>query len=104
MLQDIAVLTGGQAISEDLSIKLESVTLNMLGRAQKLMIEKENTPSSTASARRLTRRHCAPARHRSAQAGRGLYLIWANRVLFVWLCRRVGVSRSQPFCAVSLSA
>src|SRR5258708_5663985 len=43
MLQDIAVLTGGQAISEDLGIKLENVTLNMLGRAKKVMIEKENT-------------------------------------------------------------
>ena len=43
MLQDIAVLTGGQAISEDLGIKLENVTLAMLGRAKKVMIEKENT-------------------------------------------------------------
>src|SRR6188508_1506883 len=43
MLQDIAVLTGGQAISEDLGIKLESVTLAMLGRAKKVMIDKENT-------------------------------------------------------------
>jgi len=43
MLQDIAVLTGGQAISEDLGIKLENVTLQMLGRAKKVMIEKENT-------------------------------------------------------------
>src|SRR3954464_10639227 len=43
MLQDIAVLTGGQAISEDLGIKLENVTLNMLGRAEKVMIDKENT-------------------------------------------------------------
>jgi chaperonin GroEL len=43
MLQDIAVLTGGQAISEDLGIKLENVTLNMLGRTKKVMIEKENT-------------------------------------------------------------
>jgi chaperonin GroEL len=43
MLQDIAILTGGQAISEDLGIKLENVTLNMLGRAKKVMIEKENT-------------------------------------------------------------
>src|SRR4029450_1859180 len=43
MVQDIAVLTGGQAISEDLGIKLESVTLNMLGRAKKVMIDKENT-------------------------------------------------------------
>ena len=43
MLQDIAVLTGGQAISEDLGIKLENVTLDMLGRAKKVMIDKENT-------------------------------------------------------------
>src|SRR4249920_1419508 len=43
MLQDIAVLTGGQAISEDLGIKLENVTLNMLGRAKKVTIDKENT-------------------------------------------------------------
>jgi chaperonin GroEL len=43
MLQDIAVLTGGQAISEDLGIKLENVTLNMLGRAKKVMIDKENS-------------------------------------------------------------
>ena len=43
MLQDIAVLTGGQAISEDLGIKLENVTLAMLGNAKKVMIDKENT-------------------------------------------------------------
>src|SRR6202008_1046955 len=43
MLEDIAVLTGGQAISEDLGIKLENVTLAMLGRAKKVTIEKENT-------------------------------------------------------------
>jgi chaperonin GroEL len=43
MLQDIAVLTAGQAISEDLGIKLENVTINMLGRAKKVTIDKENT-------------------------------------------------------------
>src|SRR5881275_584775 len=43
MLEDIAILTGGQAISEDLGIKLENVTLQMLGRAKKVMIDKENT-------------------------------------------------------------
>jgi chaperonin GroEL len=43
MLEDIAVLTGGQVISEDLGIKLENVTLNMLGRAKKVSISKENT-------------------------------------------------------------
>src|SRR5471032_1578654 len=43
MLQDIAVLTGGQAISEDLGIKMENVTIQMLGRTKKVMIDKENT-------------------------------------------------------------
>ena len=43
MLQDIAILTGGQVISEDLGIKLENVTLDMLGRAKKVSISKEET-------------------------------------------------------------
>jgi len=43
MLEDIAVLTGGQTISEDLGIKLENVNLQMLGRAKKVTIDKENT-------------------------------------------------------------
>ena len=43
MLEDIAVLTGGQVISEDLGIKLENVTLDMLGRAKRVKVEKENT-------------------------------------------------------------
>jgi len=43
MLQDIAILTGGQVISEDLGMKLESVTLDMLGSAKKVMIKKDDT-------------------------------------------------------------
>ena len=43
MLEDIAILTGGTTISEDLGIKLENVTLSMLGRAKKVVIDKENT-------------------------------------------------------------
>jgi len=43
MLEDIAILTSGEMIAEDLGIKLESVTLQMLGRAKKVRIEKENT-------------------------------------------------------------
>jgi chaperonin GroEL len=43
MLEDIGILTGGQVISEDLGIKLENVTLDMLGRAKKVRIDKENT-------------------------------------------------------------
>ncbi|RWL96262.1 chaperonin GroEL [Mesorhizobium sp.] len=43
MLEDIAILTGGQVISEDLGIKLENVTLEMLGRARRVTVEKETT-------------------------------------------------------------
>jgi len=43
MLEDIAILTGGQLISDDLGMKLENVTLNMLGRAKKVIMEKEKT-------------------------------------------------------------
>src|ERR1700729_2172892 len=43
MLEDIAILTGGQMIAEDLGIKLENVTLQMLGRSKRVRIEKENT-------------------------------------------------------------
>jgi chaperonin GroEL len=43
MLEDIAILSGGTVISEDLGIKLENVTLDMLGKAKKVMVEKENT-------------------------------------------------------------
>jgi chaperonin GroEL len=43
MLQDIAVLTGGELISEDLGIKLENVTINMLGKAKKVVITKDDT-------------------------------------------------------------
>jgi chaperonin GroEL len=43
MLEDIAILTGGTAVSEDLGIKLENVTIDMLGRAKRVRIEKENT-------------------------------------------------------------
>jgi chaperonin GroEL len=43
MLEDLAILTGGQLISEDLGMKLENVTVAMLGRAKKVVIDKENT-------------------------------------------------------------
>ncbi len=43
MLEDIAILTGGQLISEDLGIKLENVTLDMLGKAKRVIVTKENT-------------------------------------------------------------
>src|SRR5262245_25386692 len=43
MLQDIAILTGGEAIFEDLGLKLETVTLNQLGKAKKIKVDKDNT-------------------------------------------------------------
>ena len=43
MLEDIAILTGGQVISEDLGIKLENVTIDMLGSAKRIVVDKENT-------------------------------------------------------------
>src|SRR6202000_2388164 len=43
MLEDMAILTGGQSISQDIGIKLESVTLDMLGTSKKIRIDKENT-------------------------------------------------------------
>jgi chaperonin GroEL len=43
MLEDIAALTGGQVISEELGIKLEKVTLDMLGSARRVRLDKENT-------------------------------------------------------------
>ncbi|MCG8273596.1 chaperonin GroEL [Aquamicrobium sp. NLF2-7] len=52
MLEDIAILTGGTAISEDLGIRLENVTLEMLGRAKKIVIEKENTTIVDGSGRK----------------------------------------------------
>jgi len=53
MLEDIAILTGGTVASEDLGIKLENVTLNMLGRAKRSPSRRRIQPSSMASAPRL---------------------------------------------------
>src|SRR2546421_13066740 len=52
MLEDIAILTGGQLISEDLGIKLETVTPAMLGRAKKVVIEKEKTTIVSGAGKR----------------------------------------------------
>jgi hypothetical protein len=57
--EDIAILTGGKVISGDPGIKLESVTLDMLGQSKRLRIEKENTRSSTALARGPTSKAAA---------------------------------------------
>jgi chaperonin GroEL (HSP60 family) len=68
MPQDIAVLTGGQAISEDLGIKLEKVTPNMLGRAKKVMIDKENTTIVNGAGKKAEAR--VVPRHRSTRPPR----------------------------------
>ena len=60
MLEDIAILTGGQPISEDLGIKLENVTLDMLGRAKRCASRRRTPRSSTAPARRRTSRARGP--------------------------------------------
>ena len=52
MLEDIAILTGGTMVSADLGIKLENVTINMLGRAKKVMTEKENTTIVSGSGKK----------------------------------------------------
>ena len=56
MLQDIAILTGGQAISEDLGIKLEHVKLDMLGKAKKVMIDNENATIVNGAGKKRTSR------------------------------------------------
>jgi chaperonin GroEL len=60
MLEDIAILTGGEMISEDLGIKLETVTLNMLGQAKKVTIDKDNTTIVDGAG--FGRRHQGPRR------------------------------------------
>jgi chaperonin GroEL len=60
MLQDIAILTGGQVISEDLGIKLENVTSSDLGRAKKVTIDKDNTTIVEGAGK--TGRHQGPRR------------------------------------------
>ena len=67
MLEDIAILTGAQAISEDLGIKLDKVTVNMLGRAKKVMIEKRTPRSSTVPARRPTSKRVSPRSRRRSR-------------------------------------
>ena len=83
MLEDIGILTGGQVISEDLGIKLENVTLNMLGRAKRVLIEKENTTivegagkkpgTSSAAATRSVHRSRRPHRTTTARNCRSVW-------------------------------
>ena len=74
MLQDIAVLTGGQAISEDLGIKMENVTLAMLGRAKKVMIDKENTTIVSGAGKKADHRSARDRQDQGADRGNHLGL------------------------------
>ncbi len=85
MLEDIAILTGGQVISEDLGIKLETVTLEMLGQAKRVLIEKENTTviegagstrRSRAGSSRSARRSRTPPATTTARSCRSVWPSW----------------------------
>jgi chaperonin GroEL len=85
MLEDIAILTGGQVISEDLGIKLENVTLDMLGRAKRVRIDKENTTivdgagkkaEIEAASPRSRRRSRRPPRTTTARSCRSVWPSW----------------------------
>ncbi|WP_448205680.1 chaperonin GroEL [Azospirillum sp. sgz302134] len=64
MLEDIAILTGGQLISEELGIKLDSITIDMLGQAKRVRVEKETTTIiDGAGARKVIKARCTQIRH-----------------------------------------
>ena len=67
MLEDIAVLTAGTMIAEDLGIKLENVTLQMLGRAKRVRIEKENTTIIDGAGKKPTSRAGSPRSRRRSR-------------------------------------
>lgn len=69
MLEDIAILTGGQMISEDLGVKLDTVTINMLGSAKRVLIDKDNTTivDGSGSKTEIDGR-CAQIRHNISES------------------------------------
>jgi chaperonin GroEL len=84
MLEDMAIVTGGQVISEDLGIKLENVTLDMLGNAKKCPSQKMTQPSLTAQVRRKTSKLAAHKsvhrsnRHRLTTTRKNCRNVWRN--------------------------
>ena len=70
MLEDIAILTGGTMIAEDLGIKLENVTVQMLGKAKRVRIEKENTTIINGAGPRRTSRAASPRSRRRSRRPR----------------------------------
>ena len=83
MLQDIAVLTGGQVISEDLGIKLENVTLDMLGRAKKVVITKDDTTIVDGAGKKADI-EARVAQIKAADRGHDLRLRHARSCRSVW--------------------
>ena len=53
MLQDIAILTGGEVISEELGLKTENTTVDMLGQAEKVIVKKDNTTIVNGKGKKL---------------------------------------------------
>ena len=66
MLQDMAILTGGQVVAEEVGLKLDNITLDLLGKAKKVIVTKDTRPSSTVPAPRTTSR--AASRRSSARS------------------------------------
>ena len=89
MLEDIAILTAGTMVSADLGIKLENVTINMLGRAKKVMIDKENTTIVSGAGHR--RPH-----HPDQGADRGDHLRLRPREAAGAACQARGRRRGDP--------
>ena len=86
MLEDIAILTGGKVIAEELGIKLESVTLQDLGRAKRIVVDKDNTtiidgagkkPRSKAASSRFARRSRRPPPTTTAKSSRSAWPSWS---------------------------
>jgi chaperonin GroEL (HSP60 family) len=86
MLEDIAILTGGKAITEDLGIKLENIKLEDLGKAKKVTIDKDNTTivegagtrrRSRAASSRSARRSRTPPRTTTARSCRSGWRSWS---------------------------
>ena len=91
MLEDIAVLTGGQVISEDIGVKLENVTLDMLGRAKRCASIRRTPRSSTAPAPRTISRHGSSRSGRRSR--RPPPTTTARSFRSVWLAGGVAVIR-----------
>ena len=97
MLEDIAILTGGKVISEDLGIKLENVKLEDLGKAKKITVDKDNTTIVEGAGK--AGRHPGPRRHRSAARSKR-----PRRITTARSCRSVWPSWSAGVAVIKVGA